>query len=830
MGEVYRARDSKLGREVGNQGSAGSAGLGHGSPAAFRAGSPLGLGSQPSQHPDDLRHRRIRRDRLHGDGARRGQDPARARGVGRARADEEAPRPRRPDGRRPRQGALGRDRPPRSQAREHHGVEGRIREDPGLRPGQADRDREAGRVRSADRDRGADAAGHGHGHRGLHVAGAGERPARRLPIRPVHARHDPLRDGDRQARVPEKDRRRDARRDHPRGARAARAGRAEDARRPCDGSSNVASPRTPRSATPRRRISRATCGASATTSRRPPPPVGSKRPSRCTCGAAAGSFRRSSRFSSGPDSDSSRATFLPENRRRRSSSGGSRFSAAASCRRVSLPTARRSSTAPPGEAAPWRCFRRGRTCPSPARSGSRAPPSCPCLPRARSRSPCAAGVSWVSRRPESLLAFRSPAARPGDPRKRPGRGLVPGRADPRRLPRRRQPKPARVPRRQGAVRDSGLGQRRPRFAGREASRLRRAHPARQQRRPPQDHRHDRQAGPRGPVVPGFAALAWSPKGDEVWSGSNPGDVDRRQDPHGLGLAGRLPRGHRSRRERARGRRNLAPRNRRLRDARRPAAQPDGAQLVLPRRHLARRQAVLFTEQQRPPPGAYVRGLDGSPAVRSGRRRSLCPLPGWPLGADAEDPGAPPDRPRADRSRRAQDPRRREPDHGMGELVPGRKDEFSLVRASPGAGPACISVDIAGGPPRAISPEGVATAAQCISPDGRSIVARGPDGRFAIYPSSPGEPVPIPWFEPDEVPLRWTADGRSLYVTRFSEPPGIVDIVEIATGKRSRFTQFDPPDPTGIEIVGPAVIAPDGKSYVYSYRRTLNDLYLATGMR
>ena len=79
----------------------------------------------------------------------------------------------------------------------------------------------------ADRDRGADAARHRHGHGGLHVARAGERPARRLPLRPVHARHDPLRDGDGQARVPAQDRRRDARRDHPRGARAAVAARSE---------------------------------------------------------------------------------------------------------------------------------------------------------------------------------------------------------------------------------------------------------------------------------------------------------------------------------------------------------------------------------------------------------------------------------------------------------------------------------------------------------------------------------------------------------------------------------------------------------------------------
>ena len=40
----------------------------------------------------------------------------------------------------------------------------------------------------------------------------------------------------------------------------------------------------------------------------------------------------------------------------------------------------------------------------------------------------------------------------------------------------------------------------------------------------------------------------------------------------------------------------------------------------------------------------------------------------------------------------------------------------------------------------------------------------------------------------------------------------------------------PPDPAGVDQVGPVLIAPDGKSYVYSYRRVLDDLYLATGLR
>ncbi len=39
-----------------------------------------------------------------------------------------------------------------------------------------------------------------------------------------------------------------------------------------------------------------------------------------------------------------------------------------------------------------------------------------------------------------------------------------------------------------------------------------------------------------------------------------------------------------------------------------------------------------------------------------------------------------------------------------------------------------------------------------------------------------------------------------------------------------------PDPAGVLQVGPVVITPDGKSYVYSYRRILEELYLVTGLK
>ena len=188
-----------------------------------------------------------------------------------------------------------RHRPPGPEAREPDGLEGRLRQDPRLRPGQADGDGLARRLGAADRDRRPDAARHRHGHGRLHVARAGERPARRLSVRPVLARRDPLRDGDRQARLPAKDRRRDARRDHPGRARADRPARAEGPGPRAVDRRASASPRTRRNATPRRATSRERSKAFAITCRKPPAPAGSRPPSPQGRSAAAGSRRPFSR-------------------------------------------------------------------------------------------------------------------------------------------------------------------------------------------------------------------------------------------------------------------------------------------------------------------------------------------------------------------------------------------------------------------------------------------------------------------------------------------------------------------------------------------------------
>jgi dipeptidyl aminopeptidase/acylaminoacyl peptidase len=242
------------------------------------------------------------------------------------------------------------------------------------------------------------------------------------------------------------------------------------------------------------------------------------------------------------------------------------------------------------------------------------------------------------------------------------------------------------------------------------------------------------------------------------------------------------------------------------------------------------KTALFEEQNVQPPGVYTRKLDGSPAVRlgDGGAWGFSPDGQWVLSFRPEGrnfqvvllptgAGEPRPLPRIDLNYQVAS---WFPD-GQRILVSGNE---------PGRGTRLFVQDISGGKPRPITPEGIDIRFNVVSPDGKSIVARGPDRRIAIYPVEPGEPRVVSGFESEDVPLRWSADGSSIFVYRPSESPLRVDEVDVKTGRRTLWKEIRPPDPSGVEQVGPVQIAPDEASYVYSYRRALDELYLATGLR
>jgi Tol biopolymer transport system component len=135
----------------------------------------------------------------------------------------------------------------------------------------------------------------------------------------------------------------------------------------------------------------------------------------------------------------------------------------------------------------------------------------------------------------------------------------------------------------------------------------------------------------------------------------------------------------------------------------------------------------------------------------------------------------------------------------------------------------------GGTPKPITPEGAGYAG-AITPDGASVAAAINGGPLQIFPVGGGEPRPIAGSLSGDFPVMWSQDGRSLFVfTR--TPPGVrVDRLEPASGRRTPWKTLMPADKAGLVDTAFVFLSADARTYVYSYRRFLSTLFLVDGLR
>lgn len=225
---------------------------------------------------------------------------------------------------------------------------------------------------------------------------------------------------------------------------------------------------------------------------------------------------------------------------------------------------------------------------------------------------------------------------------------------------------------------------------------------------------------------------------------------------------------------------------------------------------------------------YIRSSDGSPAVRlsEGAAPTFSPDAKWVLGRSyslnaflklptgAGESGT----------------------ISTGDVHPQRLFFFPngrrvlIVGSQAGHGLRLWAQDLNGGDPKPISPEGAMVRhRRCISPDGTRVAATDPEGAVTIYPVSGGDPIPVPSTQPGEEPVQWTADGNSLLVAR-RELRGRVFVVNVASGERKLFGSFMPADPTGLFGNNAPYFSTDLKSYVWTYQRITSDLYIVDGLK
>ena len=116
----------------------------------------------------------------------------------------------------------------------------------------------------------------------------------------------------------------------------------------------------------------------------------------------------------------------------------------------------------------------------------------------------------------------------------------------------------------------------------------------------------------------------------------------------------------------------------------------------------------------------------------------------------------------------------------------------------------------------------------LSHDGTTVAA-GTDQGVTLIPLDGGTPQPLKGCKPGDVPLEWTRDNASIFVSERGQATLNVVRIEVASGERNDWLPIRPDDPAGILDIMPVHITPDGKHYAFGYRRLLSDLYIVTGL-
>ena len=148
----------------------------------------------------------------------------------------------------------------------------------------------------------------------------------------------------------------------------------------------------------------------------------------------------------------------------------------------------------------------------------------------------------------------------------------------------------------------------------------------------------------------------------------------------------------------------------------------------------------------------------------------------------------------------------------------------------GHGVRLYRVDSVNGESQALSPEGINPIEFHALPDGSAVAAVGADEEHWIYPVDGGDPHPVRGLDRSDRVVRWLDDMRTVLVYRSNELPARVYSVDTESGERKIWRELTPPDPTGIYRIGRVHTSADGKVYGYVYYMQLVDLHVIAGLK
>jgi tRNA A-37 threonylcarbamoyl transferase component Bud32/Tol biopolymer transport system component len=242
--------------------------------------------------------------------------------------------------------------------------------------------------------------------------------------------------------------------------------------------------------------------------------------------------------------------------------------------------------------------------------------------------------------------------------------------------------------------------------------------------------------------------------------------------------------------------------------------------------------VLFTDQSTQGGNdyaVYARKTDGTPAVRIGGGEFGADISydgKWALLARSDDPGK----------------RLQIVPVGPGQTSALHWDGFQpswgcwfpdaqriLFWADEGSqGPGSYYTDRTGATPKLVSK--YEWQWPLVSPDGQSTIVVN-EGKPELLTIGESTPKAIPGVGADDFVMAWSADPRYVYTQTASLAERRIDRLDLGTGKREVWQVWKAKDPVGsVPASTPAAITPDGSRMVFTQRKQLSTLYRSETLR
>jgi len=250
------------------------------------------------------------------------------------------------------------------------------------------------------------------------------------------------------------------------------------------------------------------------------------------------------------------------------------------------------------------------------------------------------------------------------------------------------------------------------------------------------------------------------------------------------------------------------------------------------------KTLLFTEMGEAAGTSYsvcLRGIDGSAALRLGPGAALALSPDgkWALGALFTAPQRLVLLPTAEGETRSLAQAGLE--YGFaGSWHPDSRHVLFSAR-QPGRRDRVWWQDIDRDGPTPLTPEGTAITGDAISPDGSQFVAADQDSQLVLYrlnaKGEPGAPPrAIAGANPGDRHVRWDAAGRAIYVYHPEGLPIRISRIDLTTGKREVVREYQPLNPLGVYSVRALVLSADARMAVFGFQRITSELFLADGLK